>query len=236
MYNNSHMSSQSVPAHIGFILDGNRRWARENGLKTLEGHKKGLENLNEIAKYSFKRGVTFVSAYVFSIENWKRTEEEVGYLMSLVTKALDDYLDTFHEEGIKIVILGRRDGLRSKVLKAINKAEETTCNNTNGTIGLCFNYGGQEEIADAVQRIISLKPDTKDVTTELISSYIYGPEIPPIDLVIRTSGEQRLSGFMLWRASYAELLFTNKHWPAFTTNDLDESLEWYANRERRFGK
>lgn len=227
--------SEVIPTHIGFILDGNRRWAKEQGIATLEGHRRGLDNLNEIAKHSFKRGVSYVSAFVFSVENWKRTEEEVGYLMGLVTKALEDYLDTFHKEGIKIVVLGRRDGLRAKVLQAINKAEEATKNNQNGTLGLCFNYGGHEEITDAVKEIVRSKVVAEEVTSDLIANHLYGSEIPPIDLIIRTSGEQRLSGFMLWRSNYSELLFCDTYWPAYTTHDLDNSLEWYSLRERRFG-
>jgi undecaprenyl diphosphate synthase len=227
--------SQTIPTHIGFILDGNRRWARENDLPTLEGHKRGSEVFQEIALHAFKRGVKNVTGFVFSSENWQRTDEEVGYLMGLVVKAVEDYLDTFNKEGIRIVILGRRDGLRAKVLNSIKKAEETTANNTNGTLGLCFNYGGQDEIADAVKLIVDNNVDSKKIDRQLISSYMYNPFLPDLDLIIRTSGEQRTSGFMLWRSTYAEMVFNSKYWPAYSTQDLDQDLECYAERERRFG-
>ncbi len=229
------MSEIAEPVHLGFILDGNRRWAKEQGLPTLEGHKRGSEVFQEIALHAFKRGVTCVSGFVFSTENWQRTEEEVGYLMRLVSKAVDNYLETFHAEGIKIVILGRRDGLRARVLKSIQKAEETTKNNTKGTLALCFNYGGKDEIVDAVKQIVDSGLDSSQISTETVSENLYHPELPDIDMLIRTSGEQRLSGFMLWRAAYAELYFCNKFWPAFTTEDLDKVLECYGSRERRFG-
>lgn len=227
------MSDTSLPTHVGIILDGNRRWAKQEGLPTLEGHRRGAENFKEIAKHAFDRGVTTVSAYIFSQENWQRTEEEVGYLMNLVIKAVESYLDEFHERGIKIVVLGRREGLRTKVLEAIAKTEEETKNNTNGTLALCFNYGGREEIADAAAQ---LAKDGKIITPETIGSAIYSPEIPDIDLLIRTSGEERISGYMLWRAAYAELYFTPIMWPAFSSADFDTALEDYSQRQRRYGQ
>ncbi|MFO0920520.1 MAG: polyprenyl diphosphate synthase [Candidatus Saccharimonadales bacterium] len=224
-----------VPNHIGFILDGNRRWAQEHNLLTLEGHRRGAEVFEEIALYSFKRGIKNVTGFVFSTENWQRTDEEVGYLMNLVVKAVENYLETFHEEGIRIVILGRRDGLRAKVLRAIKKAEEKTAKNTTGTLGLCFNYGGQNEIVDAVKSIVSdsMKPEDIDVTT--VSNNLYAPELPDVDLVVRTSGEKRLSGFMMWRCAYAELSFCDKYWPDYSKGDLDEALKVYGASNRRFG-
>jgi undecaprenyl diphosphate synthase len=222
----------ALPSHVGIILDGNRRWAKAEGLPTLEGHRRGAENFKEIAKHAFDRGVSTVSAYVFSQENWHRTEEEVGYLMNLVIKAVESYLDEFHERGIKIVILGRREGLRKKVVEAITKTEEATKNNTNGTLALCFNYGGREEIADAAAK---LAEQGMHITVESIGGALYGPEIPDVDLLIRTSGEERISGFMLWRVAYAEMYFSPVMWPAFTTADFDTALGDYASRQRRYG-
>jgi undecaprenyl diphosphate synthase len=222
----------TAPKHVGIILDGNRRWAKANSLPTLEGHRQGAEKLKEVALAAFDKGVNYLSAYIFSTENWSRTEEEVGYLMDLVIKAVDKYLDEFHERGIKVVILGRRDGLRASVAEAIKRAEDKTASNTKGTLGLCFNYGGRREIVDAVNEAI--KSD-KPVSEELIAQYLYAPEIPDCDLIIRTSGEQRISNFMLWRAAYSELYFVNKHWPDFTTADLDVALSDYSGRSRRFG-
>lgn len=228
--------SIAIPAHLGMILDGNRRWAKDRGLPTLEGHRKGADNLHDIAVAAFDRGVDYVSAYVFSTENWSRTEKEVSYLMGLVSSMLDKYLDEFHERGVRVVVLGRRAGLRRKVLAALARSEETTANNTKGTLAFCFNYGGKEEIIDATKQLIASGKTAAEITPELFDQMLYHPEVPPIDLLVRTSGEHRLSGFMLWRASYAELAFVDKHWPDFSEADLDEVLAEYGNRKRRFGK
>jgi undecaprenyl diphosphate synthase len=230
------MSETTVlPRHVGIILDGNRRWAKQQGITTLEGHRQGAEVFKEIALAAFERGVRFLSAFVFSTENWSRTEEEVGYLMSLVMKATEKYLDTFHEAGIKVIVIGRRDNLDDKVLKSIERTEARTKGNTRGTLVLCFSYGGQDELVDAVRHIIKAGIPAEAVTPETLETALYAPEVPPVDLIIRTSGEHRLSGFMLYRAAYAELYFIDKYWPDFTTQDLDEALAEYAQRERRYG-
>lgn len=223
----------TIPAHVGLILDGNRRWAKERGVPTLEGHRQGAEVFKEVALGAFDRGIRYLSAFVFSTENWSRTEEEVGYLMKLVVKATESYLNDFHKAGIRIVTLGRRDGLTDSVLESIERTEQKTANNTRGTLALCFNYGGQEELVDAVN---TLKDSTEPVTAETIQAALYHPEVPAVDLLIRTSGEQRTSGFMLYRAAYAELYFTDKYWPDFTLGNLDDALETYKKRSRRFGK
>jgi undecaprenyl diphosphate synthase len=230
------LKTPAIPAHVGFILDGNRRWAKEKGLPALEGHRRGSDKLRDIAVAAFDRGVQVMSAFVFSTENWNRTEKEVNYLMGLVSKMLDKYLEEFHERGIKVVVLGRREGLRSKVLDSLKRSEEQTANNTNGTLALCFNYGGREEIADAAQKLIASGTQAADITPATFEQALYQSDIPNIDLLIRTSGEQRLSGFMLWRAAYAELLFTDTYWPDYSEAELDEALAEYARRERRYGK
>jgi undecaprenyl diphosphate synthase len=229
-------TDSTVPTHVGLILDGNRRWARERNLPTLEGHRQGFEHLKAVAEHAFDKGVKYLSAYIFSTENWSRTQEEVSYLMNLVIKMMDKYLDEVHEKGIKIVILGREDGLRQDVLKAIRRAEEKTRHNTRGTLALCFNYGGHDEIVDATRQIVSQGIPPEQITRETVAAALYGPEVPGVDLIIRTSGEQRLSGFMLYRSDYAELYFSNKYWPDFTSDDFDEALADYAGRKRRFGK
>jgi undecaprenyl diphosphate synthase len=229
-------ATEVLPAHLGIILDGNRRWAKENGVSSLEGHRQGAEVFKDIALASFDRGINYLSAYVFSNENWSRAEDEVGYLMKLVVKATEKYLDTFHEAGIKVVVLGRRTNLDKSVINAIERTEEKTRNNTKGTLALCFNYGGREEVADAVKQIISDGTEADQVTPDTIEKALYASEIPQLDLIIRTSGEQRTSGFMLYRAGYAELYFTEKYWPAFTVEDLDNALKDYEKRNRRFGK
>lgn len=227
--------SAAIPAHVGIILDGNRRWAKGRGLPTLEGHREGAEVFKTTALHAFDRGVRYLSAYVFSTENWSRTEEEVGYLMKLVIKAVEKHLDVFHEKGIKVLVLGRRSGIKPEVLKAIERTEVKTQANTKGTLALCFNYGGQEELADAFKQMSKEGVDPEQITPETIAANLYAPEIPPVDLLVRTSGEQRLSGFMLYRSDYAELYFTEKLWPDFTPDDLDQAIASYSGRERRFG-
>ncbi len=223
-----------IPKHVGIILDGNRRWAKAQGLPAVEGHRKGMEVFKDVSLAAFDRGVHYVSAYIFSTENWKRTEEEVSYLMGLVVKAVEKHLDTFHDAGIRLVHMGSRENLNAKVLEAIDRSVAKTAENKRGTLALCFNYGGHQEIVDAVQSIVD--SGETSISKETISAAIYVPEVPPCDMIIRTSGEQRLSGFMLWRSEYAELKFVDKHWPDFSVDDLDDALEEYKNRERRVGK
>jgi undecaprenyl diphosphate synthase len=224
-----------LPAHVGIILDGNRRWAKKQGLKTLEGHKRGAEVFRELSLYLFNRGVKTVTAFVFSKENWQRAEEEVSYLMKLVVKAVELHLDEFHQANIRIRVIGERDGLSATVRKAIERTEKKTDMNTRGTLVLCFNYGGQQELVDATKKIIlsGMSPDS--ITEQTISDAVYAPEIEPVDLLIRTSGEKRTSGFMMWRSSYAEFYFTETLWPDMTTESIELALADYAARERRFG-
>lgn len=231
------MSDQnSLPVHIGFVLDGNRRWAREHNLPLVEGHRQGLEAFKNVSLAAFERGVKVVSAYIFSTENWKRTEEEVSYLMALVIKAVEKHLKTFDEAGIRLVHVGSREGVSQKVLDAIDKSVEKTKDNTNGTLALCFNYGGKPEIVNAVKQIVAAGTRAEDVSAALIEQKLYAPEIPPLDLLIRTSGEHRTSGFMMWRSDYAELMFVDKNWPDYSIEDLDGALEEYKQRNRRFGE
>ncbi len=228
------MSSETTltPRHVGFILDGNRRWATNQGLPTLEGHRKGSERFKEIALACLDAGVEYISAYIWSAENWKRTEEEVGYLMNLVIKVAETQLGEFKKRGVRIVILGSREGLPDRVLRAIDKTTSETKDNTNGTIALCFNYGGKQEIVDAANKLCS---EGQAISVQGIESNLYHPEVPPIDLLIRTSGEKRISGYMLWRSDYAELYFANCMWPDFNKDELDKALAEYQARQRRFG-
>lgn len=228
--------SSAIPKHIGLILDGNRRWARERSLPTMEGHRKGYEILKTISKAATGRGIKYMSAYVFSTENWKRSREEVDYLMSLLLWVAKNEVNELNKEDIRVRFLGSRERLGGKVVEAIDRAEEKTRGNTKGTLSLCLNYGGHQEIADAVRGIVASGIPTEDITPEVVAQHIYAPDIPPVDFVIRTSGEQRLSNFMLWRAAYSELYFADKHWPDFTEQDLDEALAEFARRKRRFGK
>ncbi len=230
----AHDSQQVIPTHLGLILDGNRRWAREQGLPQLEGHRKGYENLKVIGQAALDKGVQYVSAYVFSTENWNRSKEEVEYLMKLLLWVAKHEVNELHKQNVRVRFLGSRKGLSKQIIKAIDGAEAKTKDNTKGTMAMCLNYGGQQEILDAVVKLVEDK--TQDITPDSIEQNLYAPDIPPIDLIIRTSGEQRLSNFMLWRAAYSELYFSKKHWPAFTPADLDEALADFAARQRRFGK
>lgn len=203
--------SEYLPQHIGFILDGNRRWAREQGLPTLRGHAKGYNQIKEVAMELFDRGVKYVSAYVFSVENWNRSSEEVSYLMNLVLRLVSKDLDEAIKKGLRVRILGMDKNLSPQIIKAIRKVEQKSASGTKGTLALCFNYSGQVEIADACKKIIEEGLESKDITPEVIAEHLYTPEVPAVDLVVRTSGEQRLSNFMLWRAAYSELLFLDKY-------------------------
>ena len=224
-----------LPRHVGFIVDGNRRWAKQHGLPAYEGHLAGYNSLKDVLLETLRRGVKYASAYVFSTENWKRSEEEVGHLMKLFVKMLEADVSIFLDNNIKLRVIGSRDGLSDALIKVIDNAEEKTRNLTGGELLLCLNYGGHLEIADAVKKVIRSGISAEDVTPELIAQNLYAPEVPPCDLIVRTSGEQRLSNFMLWRAAYSELMFIDKHWPDMTTDDVAVILDEYARRNRRFG-
>jgi undecaprenyl diphosphate synthase len=225
-----------IPNHLGLILDGNRRWAKGKNLPTLEGHKAGYDNLKKNAEAAFNRGVNYVSAYIFSTENWGRSQQEVSYLMKLVLKFFKKDALELGKKGVRIEWLGVRDNLSADIIKAIEYATEITKLNTKAVLGLCFNYGGYSEITEAVKRIVKLNVGEDQITEATVAEHLFAPDIPKLDLVIRTSGEQRLSNFMLWRAAYAELYFTKLNWPDFTPHDLNLALDDYAERSRRFGK
>ncbi len=228
-------SSTQVPQHIGIILDGNRRWAAAKNLPKLEGHRAGYETLKTVATYAFKKGASFISAFVFSTENWGRSQQEVDYLMKLLLWVAKNEVDSFNKQNIRVRFLGEEEKLSPNVIKAMRDAEEKTKNNTAGTLLLCLNYGGKQEIASAATKFLRANPTAETITVDDISNNIYEPSVPDIDLIIRTSGEQRLSNFMLWRAAYSELYFTEAHWPAFTEAMFDEAIEAYSIRQRRFG-
>lgn len=227
--------AQAIPKHVGFIVDGNRRWAKMHGLPAYEGHMAGYNAIHEVAEAAFDAGVQYMSAYIFSTENWKRSEDEVSRLMGLVLKLLTADLPIFEKKNIRLRVLGSRERVSEKILKAIDDAEARTAANTAGTLAVCFNYGGQLEIADACKKIVQSGIEADEVTAELIGQYLYAPEVPPIDLVVRTSGERRLSNSMLWRSAYSELLFLDKPWPDMTKDDVAAILKEYTRRQRRFG-
>ncbi len=225
-----------IPRHVGFILDGHRRWAQEHNIPLLEGHRQGYKNFKKIGLAALDRGVRYVSAYVWSKENWQRSAEEVNYIMKLLLWVAEHELEDIHARGVRIEFLGNEEKLAPKILQAMHNAQAKTANNTNGTLALCLNYGGQQEIIDATKKLIAAGTDPGTITPEVFSQNLYAPNVPELDLLIRSSGEQRTSGFMLWRAAYAELMFIDKKWPDFTEDDLDAALAEYQARQRRFGK
>ena len=225
----------SIPRHIGYIVDGNRRWAKSHGLPTYEGHLAGYEAVQEVVRASFEAGVEYVSAYIFSTENWKRSQDEVNKLMKLALKIAKSDINILLENNVKVRVLGSRVGVDEKILDAIDDIESRSKNNTAGTLALCFNYGGQIELADAFRSMIHAGVEEDEITPELIGEHLYCPDIPPIDLIVRTGGDERISNFMLWRAAYSELMFIKKFWPDMTKEDVAIILKEYSERNRRFG-
>ena len=232
--------STIAPTHIGFIVDGNRRWAREKGLPTLEGHRRGFDRVELIAENIFDKGVKFASFYLFSTENWSRSEEEVSYLMDLLRRNITRLAKKLKKKGIKMVWQGRTEHAPADVVEKIKDAEEQTKDGTTGTVAICFNYGGHWEIADAASKLVAdmakNPTNTPEITPEIFAKYLYQPEVPPCDLIVRTSGEQRISGFQLWRSAYSEFLFLGKKFPDMGIEDIDNIIAEYNNRSRRFGK
>jgi undecaprenyl diphosphate synthase len=184
---------------------------------------------------TFDAGVEFMSIYVFSTENWKRSEDEVNKLMKLILSILTNDLKEFKTENVRLMVLGSKDNLSDKIIKAIGKAEKETEDCTRGTLAICFNYGGQQEIVDAVKKIVQSGVKPEKIDRKLIEGNLYSPEVPPLDLLVRTSGEQRISNFMLWRAAYSEMMFLDKPWPDMTKRDVKTILQEYSKRQRRFG-
>ncbi|HEY8992385.1 MAG TPA: polyprenyl diphosphate synthase [Candidatus Microsaccharimonas sp.] len=225
----------TVPRHIGYVVDGNRRWAKKHGLPLYEGHLAGYNALKDVSIATLAAGVEYMSAYIFSTENWKRSADEVKGLMGLTLKLLTSDVPQFNVHNVRLKVIGSREGVDKKIIKAIETAEAATATNDGGTLALCFNYGGQLEITDAVKKIVQSGIAADDVTTELIAENLYVPEVPPMDLVVRTSGEKRLSNFMLWRAAYSELIFLDQMWPDMTKDDVTAILKEYSRRQRRFG-
>ena len=219
--------------HLGIIADGNRRWAKSQGLPTIEGHKEGLKRIEELVGAASEAGIKYITFYVFSTENWGRSVEEVSYIMKLAETRILKFAEKLAKKNGRLLILGSRDKVSPSLLSCMDKAEEITAECTGITVGFCFNYGGEHEIADAANAAIKV---VGEITPETIRAHLYHPEVPDIDMVVRTSGEERISGFMLWRASYAEFYFMKKYFPEMSGADITEILAEYDKRERRFGK
>lgn len=225
-----------MPLHIGIILDGNRRWASAQDLPSAEGHLRGYDKMKQAGEWCIARGVKILTVYAFSTENWKRSKAEVSMLMQLFYRAFREEAQEFVRRGIRVKILGRREGLPTTVQKAIAHVEEVTRACTAGTLQVALNYGGREEIVDACKAALASGIDPAAVTSYDLGRFLYAPESPDPDMIIRPGGEQRLSGFLTWESIYSELYFTSVLWPDFTEADLDVALAWYASRSRRFGK
>ena len=215
------MNNIIVPNHIGIIMDGNRRWAKEKNKKTIEGHLAGANRIISLAKYIFNKGVKYLSIYAFSTENFNRSAEEVSYLMGLIIKFFNERVNELHDYNIKIVVSGLRDNLSKEVLKCIDNVVDLTKDNTGGVLNVCLNYGGRREIVDAVNKI---KEANVSITEETFGKYLYN-DLPDLDYVIRTSGEERISNFMLWQISYAEFYFPKVYFPASDEKEFDRALE-----------
>lgn len=233
------MENEKIPKHVAIIMDGNGRWAKARGLLRTQGHLEGVKRVEEIVAASRKLGIGFLTLYAFSTENWTRPADEVSMLMHTFVTVLAQKAKDLHAHGIKINFIGRRSGVPDQVLQAIDEAMRLTGANTGMTLNIAFNYGARAEIVDAVRKIASqvaggqLRPEAID--EKVISSCVYTAGQPDPDLLIRTSGEERISNFLLWQLSYAELYFTDKYWPEFNEEQLHLALADYARRERRYG-
>jgi len=224
------------PQHVAIIMDGNGRWAKKRGLPRIAGHNAGGENIRPVVKIFADYGVKYLTLYMFSTENWNRPGIEVTGLLTLLGRKIDQETRAFHQENIRLLHLGRLDRLSQKLKKKVQAAVDLTKNNTGLTLCLAFDYGGRDEIVQAVKRIgrAGIVPDNIDES--LFGRYLYIPDIPDPDLLIRTGGENRLSNFLLWQAAYSELCFTPVLWPDFGRKDIEEVLSEYQRRQRRFGR
>lgn len=229
----------AVPKHVAVVMDGNGRWANGRGLSRVEGHKAGEASLLDVVAGAIQIGVTHLSAYAFSTENWSRSPDEVRFLMGFNRDVIRRRRDQLHEWGVRVRWAGRRPRLWRSVIDELEVAQELTARNTGLTLTMCVNYGGRTEIADAVRAVAAevaagrLKPDR--ITEKTLQRHLYVPELPDVDLFLRSSGEQRMSNFLPWQSAYAEMVFLDTLWPDFTRADLWRAIEIYASRTRRFG-
>lgn len=222
-----------VPHHLGIILDGNRRWAQERGLPVLEGHRRGLQRVQETTKWCKNKGIKVLSLFVFSTENWKRPKKEVNFLMALAKNAVVKNLRELAEAGIRVTVIGQRDRLSKSFQRALEEIEQATKNNREMLLNFALSYGGRTEITEAVKNIVRRQVPAEEITEKLISDNLWASDL---DLIIRTGKEQRISNFLIWQSAYSELYFSPKYWPDFSEADLDTALADYTARSRRFGK
>ncbi|MBR2841180.1 di-trans,poly-cis-decaprenylcistransferase [Candidatus Saccharibacteria bacterium] len=218
--------------HLGIIPDGNRRWAKERGLPTIDGHKRGMDKVEELIEAAADAQIQYITFYIFSTENWSRSEAEVSYLMKMADTYIMKFAKKLAAKNGRLVVLGSKNRISPKLVSTIEKAEKLTEDCTGITACFCFNYGGEQEIADAA----TIAAKEGDITPETIRKHLYHPEVPNVDMVVRTSGEERTSGFMLWRGAYSELMFVKKYFPEMEAGDIETILAEYEKRNRRFGK
>ena len=233
------MEEENLPKHIAIIMDGNRRWAKSKGLPVSLGHKEGAKTLEKIVRYAKKVGIKYITVYAFSTENWKRTKEEVSTLMNLFLSYLEYYSKKADSENIKVKIIGNRQGLSEKMQDLIERCMERTKNNTAITFNIALNYGGRDELVSAIKKISEKVKNNEikieDINEQMVSDNLYTAGQPDPDLLIRTSGEERLSNFLPWQSVYTEFLFVDKNWPDLEEKDLDEAIRVYQKRNRKFG-
>lgn len=230
--NSENLVNPAYPKHVALIVDGNRRWAKEKGFPTFEGHRKGIDALEKVLDTARGLGVRCVTAWVFSTENWARTEDEVKYLFGLFRSSLNKYRDKCLKEKIRFVHIGRKDRIEPDIIKALENLENDTIDFTEYTFALAMDYGGHDEL---IRTISKISEKGLPLTEENIENNLDTAGLPKIDFIIRTSGEQRLSGFMSWQSAYAELYFPNVYFPDFTPEEFKKALDNYAKRDRRFG-
>ena len=226
---------ETVPKHVAIIMDGNGRWARERHLPRLAGHRAGVENLRRVLRASADFGIAYLTIYAFSTENWERPSIEVRGLMNILDDVIDRELVEMHENGVQLRHIGRLEGLRPELQEKVRHAVELTKDNTNLVLNVAWNYGGRDEIIHAVQGMIEDGVDPADIDEDLIHQYLFTSDSPDPDLVIRTSGELRVSNFLIWQSAYSEWAFPDTLWPDFGPEELRAALWDYARRERRFG-
>jgi undecaprenyl diphosphate synthase len=227
---------EKVPQHVAMIMDGNGRWAIQRGLPRLAGHKAGTENLRRVIRATVEFGVKYLTIYAFSTENWGRPAEEVNGLMLILQNVIDRELKELHNEGVQLRHIGRLERLDPAIQKKVLNAIELTKNNDRLILNVAFNYGGRDEIVNAIQNIIKDGIPAEDVTDELVNRYLFTAGVPDPDLIIRTSGELRVSNFLIWQAAYSEWYITPTFWPDFDKEEYRRALETFANRDRRYGK
>jgi undecaprenyl diphosphate synthase len=236
---NSNLSlpdPEHIPRHVAIIMDGNGRWAKARGLPRSEGHRQGTENLRPVLRAAVEFGIEILTVYAFSTENWKRPRTEVRLLLSIMEMMIDRELQELHREGVQLRHIGELDGIPKALQKKIHQAKELTKDNSTLILNIAFNYGGRDEIVRAVQQIIREGTPAEAVTEELISQHMYTRSLPDPDLIIRTSGEIRLSNFLVWQGTYSEFYFTPAYWPDFNREELLKALVEYSQRRRRYGK